>query len=97
PATAPMNWRRVDMSGLPVRGLVYGLSRGACCCEVGAQLAEDARCPTSSQSRTIAVRPPENACMTEHLLPTTVVGSYPQPDWLVDRALLKTMVPRVRE
>ena len=34
--------------------------------------------------------------MTEHLLPTTVVGSYPQPDWLVDRALLRTMVPRVR-
>jgi 5-methyltetrahydropteroyltriglutamate--homocysteine methyltransferase len=30
------------------------------------------------------------------LLPTTVVGSYPQPDWLVDRALLSTMVPRVR-
>src|ERR1700688_3310313 len=23
-----------------------------------------------------------------HLLPTTVVGSYPQPDWLVDRATL---------
>src|SRR3954463_15414069 len=34
--------------------------------------------------------------MTDILLPTTVVGSYPQPDWLVDRALLKTMVPRVR-
>jgi 5-methyltetrahydropteroyltriglutamate--homocysteine methyltransferase len=34
--------------------------------------------------------------MTDHLLPTTVVGSYPQPDWLVDRDLLKTMVPRVR-
>ena len=34
--------------------------------------------------------------MTDHLLPTTVVGSYPQPDWLVDRELLKTMVPRVR-
>jgi 5-methyltetrahydropteroyltriglutamate--homocysteine methyltransferase len=30
-----------------------------------------------------------------HLLPTTVVGSYPQPDWLVDRnALLKHGVPR---
>ena len=28
--------------------------------------------------------------MTERLLPTTVVGSYPQPDWLVDRALLDT-------
>ncbi|HYZ22928.1 MAG TPA: 5-methyltetrahydropteroyltriglutamate--homocysteine methyltransferase [Rhodopila sp.] len=24
-----------------------------------------------------------------HLLPTTVVGSYPQPDWLVDRAALQ--------
>jgi 5-methyltetrahydropteroyltriglutamate--homocysteine methyltransferase len=31
------------------------------------------------------------------LLPTTVVGSYPQPDWLVDRALLQGQaVPRVR-
>ena len=34
--------------------------------------------------------------MTDHLLPTTVVGSYPQPDWLLDRALLGTSVPRVR-
>jgi 5-methyltetrahydropteroyltriglutamate--homocysteine methyltransferase len=30
------------------------------------------------------------------LLPTTVVGSYPQPDWLVDRSLLSKGVPRVR-
>jgi 5-methyltetrahydropteroyltriglutamate--homocysteine methyltransferase len=31
-----------------------------------------------------------------HLLPTTVVGSYPQPDWLVDRgALHQHGVPRV--
>ncbi len=30
-----------------------------------------------------------------HLLPTTVVGSYPQPDWLVNRAALETHgVPR---
>jgi 5-methyltetrahydropteroyltriglutamate--homocysteine methyltransferase len=34
--------------------------------------------------------------MAERILPTTVVGSYPQPDWLIDRELLKTMVPRVR-
>jgi 5-methyltetrahydropteroyltriglutamate--homocysteine methyltransferase len=34
--------------------------------------------------------------MTQHLLPTTVVGSYPQPDWLVDRAMLSKTVPRVR-
>jgi 5-methyltetrahydropteroyltriglutamate--homocysteine methyltransferase len=34
--------------------------------------------------------------MSEHLLPTTVVGSYPQPDWLVDRDMLKSGVPRVR-
>src|SRR5262245_31257238 len=34
--------------------------------------------------------------MPQHLLPTTVVGSYPQPDWLVNRAMLSTSVPRVR-
>jgi len=32
----------------------------------------------------------------KHLLPTTVVGSYPQPEWLVDRALLSKSVPRTR-
>ena len=32
----------------------------------------------------------------KHLLPTTVVGSYPQPDWLVDRAMLSKSVPRTR-
>jgi 5-methyltetrahydropteroyltriglutamate--homocysteine methyltransferase len=32
-----------------------------------------------------------------HKLLTAVVGSYPQPDWLIDRALLtKMMAPRVR-
>jgi 5-methyltetrahydropteroyltriglutamate--homocysteine methyltransferase len=31
------------------------------------------------------------------VLPTAVVGSYPQPEWLVDRSLLtKLMAPRVR-
>jgi len=30
------------------------------------------------------------------LLPTTLVGSYPQPDWLIDRQRLSKMVPRVR-
>ena len=30
------------------------------------------------------------------LLPTTVVGSYPQPDWLVNRQLLSKIVPRTR-
>src|SRR5688572_27029677 len=34
--------------------------------------------------------------MAQALL-TSVVGSYPQPDWLIDRALLtKWMAPRVR-
>ncbi len=32
---------------------------------------------------------------TPLLIPSTVVGSYPQPDWLVDRALLSKTVPRV--
>jgi 5-methyltetrahydropteroyltriglutamate--homocysteine methyltransferase len=37
------------------------------------------------------------ADMTAPLLPTTVVGSYPQPDWLIDREMLMTQgPPRVR-
>jgi 5-methyltetrahydropteroyltriglutamate--homocysteine methyltransferase len=35
--------------------------------------------------------PPEDL-----MLMTTVVGSYPQPDWLIDRQLLSKGVPRVR-
>jgi 5-methyltetrahydropteroyltriglutamate--homocysteine methyltransferase len=34
--------------------------------------------------------------MPSHTLQTTVVGSYPQPDWLVDRTMLSKGVPRVR-
>jgi 5-methyltetrahydropteroyltriglutamate--homocysteine methyltransferase len=34
--------------------------------------------------------------MAQQVLTTTVVGSYPQPDWLVDRTLLSKGVPRVR-
>ena len=34
--------------------------------------------------------------MTEALLQTTVVGSYPQPDWLVNRSMLSKVVPRTR-
>jgi 5-methyltetrahydropteroyltriglutamate--homocysteine methyltransferase len=34
--------------------------------------------------------------MTPALLATTVVGSYPQPGWLVDRAALGARVPRLR-
>ncbi len=30
------------------------------------------------------------------VLPTTVVGSYPQPDWLVNRDMLSKVVPRTR-
>jgi 5-methyltetrahydropteroyltriglutamate--homocysteine methyltransferase len=34
--------------------------------------------------------------LPSHLLPTTVVGSYPQPDWLVNRPMLSKVVPRTR-
>jgi 5-methyltetrahydropteroyltriglutamate--homocysteine methyltransferase len=34
--------------------------------------------------------------MSDILLQTTVVGSYPQPDWLVNRAMLSKIVPRTR-
>lgn len=44
------------------------------------------------------VLPPgvEKLPLPKHLLPTTVVGSYPQPDWLVDREMLSKSVPRTR-
>ena len=31
--------------------------------------------------------------MTQTLLPTCLVGSYPQPDWLIDRAVLSKQTP----
>ena len=34
--------------------------------------------------------------MAAPIFPTSLVGSYPQPDWLIDRARLSKMVPRVR-
>src|SRR6195256_2221792 len=34
--------------------------------------------------------------MPGKLFQTSLVGSYPQPDWLIDRARLSKMVPRVR-
>jgi 5-methyltetrahydropteroyltriglutamate--homocysteine methyltransferase len=38
----------------------------------------------------------ETLPLPKHVLPTTVVGSYPQPDWLVDRQMLSKSVPRTR-
>jgi 5-methyltetrahydropteroyltriglutamate--homocysteine methyltransferase len=34
--------------------------------------------------------------MPDKLFPTSLVGSYPQPEWLIDRVRLSKMVPRVR-
>ncbi len=34
--------------------------------------------------------------MAEQILQTTVVGSYPQPDWLINREMLSKIVPRTR-
>ncbi len=34
--------------------------------------------------------------LSKYLLPTTVVGSYPQPQWLIDGAMLSGQVPRIR-
>src|SRR3984893_3085150 len=49
-------------------------------------------CRPSWPASVLACRP-----MSRQALLTTVVGSYPQPDWLVDRALLSKGVPRVRQ
>ena len=54
--------------------------------------------PSTRPSTTSAWRPPTRPrgngspgppVMADRLLPTTVVGSYPQPDWLVDRERLQ--------
>src|SRR6266851_2236321 len=42
--------------------------------------------------RTVFIGLPKVGMMQEALL-TTVVGSYPQPDWLVDRAMLGSRLP----
>src|SRR4051794_41369567 len=45
-------------------------------------------------------RPPMTEGLPPTLLPTTLVGSYPQPDWLIDRRRLAEIVPpraRARE
>src|SRR5581483_3756136 len=49
--------------------------------------------PWSRAPRSCAPSLPNNMAT---LFPTTLVGSYPQPDWLIDRARLSKMVPRVR-
>ena len=38
----------------------------------------------------------ERPIMPAKLFQTSLVGSYPQPDWLIDRPRLSKMVPRVR-
>src|SRR6201987_545075 len=56
---------------------------------------------TRSRQAICSLRPDRNKRRTpmpmpKHLLPTTVVGSYPQREWLVDRAMLSKSVPRTR-
>src|ERR1700674_769487 len=41
----------------------------------------------------IAIEAQINLAGVAKLLPTTVVGSYPQPDWLVDRKMLGSRLP----
>ena len=44
----------------------------------------------------MAARDKRYGAAMKKLLPTSLVGSYPQPDWLIDRAKLSKMVPRVK-
>lgn len=58
------------------------LATGICSCGT---MALD--CGTNKANRPVQI---------DKLLPTAVVGSYPQPHWLVDAAALSGRVPRVR-
>src|SRR5215470_9604519 len=42
------------------------------------------------------LRPEVNATKENLMLPTCLVGSYPQPEWLIDSTRLSKQVPRVR-
>src|SRR5882762_8802919 len=54
-------------------------------------------CSGSPQKMRQCKKKPRDVAMPEQILPTTVVGSYPQPDWLVDHKVFKSQtVPRVR-
>src|SRR5205085_10836199 len=81
-----------------------GREGGACCTGVPNTTAQDVR-PLCNWRLPVLLRGPgmeaspavpEETAMVQHLLPPTVVGSYPQPDWLLDRQMLSKFVPRVR-
>src|SRR5712691_9607208 len=67
---------------------------------LGHALAGAERCLRGAAGGTRAgvglVRPTEEEILPQQVLATTVVGSYPQPDWLVDRSMLSKGVRRVR-
>jgi 5-methyltetrahydropteroyltriglutamate--homocysteine methyltransferase len=54
------------------------------------------RAASSAPGELIRATPDDTVSLATPALTTTVVGSYPQPDWLVDRAMLSKGVPRVR-
>jgi 5-methyltetrahydropteroyltriglutamate--homocysteine methyltransferase len=60
-------------------------------------LAASFKCLYNPDNKTLMRSPGvEPLPLPKHVLPTTVVGSYPQPDWLVDREMLSKSVPRTR-
>src|SRR5581483_6797248 len=53
--------------------------------------------PSPCSSDRLTIRFIEGGTPMVDLLPTTVVGSYPQPDWLIDREKLRgRLPPRIR-
>ena len=61
----------------------------------GAHFARLVNYPRRGEAKYSALSSINAPFMTHQILPTTVVGSYPQPDWLIDRKLLSKGVPRV--
>src|SRR5262245_21645377 len=76
--------------GVPGRSLYCGAGRH----EMQAHGPGAFRAPISRASAARDVQGERS--MPQRVLTTTVVGSYPQPDWLVDRQMLSKGVPRVR-
>src|SRR6185312_2480076 len=54
-------------------------------------------CPMAARRRRQRLQPAVKREVSSMLFPTTLVGSYPQPDWLIDRQRLAgRFPPRVR-
>src|SRR2546426_1056983 len=92
--------RRPPMSGLPEIGTIARKSATADLRWLATRPPQGdghKSVRNAARVRLRAAEGPKDRRMAAQLFPTTLVGSYPQPEWLIDRAALARQTPpRVR-